>query len=178
MNDLKHISKFLSLVLRHKPQQLGVTMDDEGWVDVNELIEKYKVKKGYLNMQVLQQVVSTNDKQRFAFNYDKTKIRANQGHTLDIDLQLEQKEPPEILYHGTVEKFIAAIKETGLQKMQRQHVHLSKDLETAVKVGGRRGKPVILKVHTARMQEKGHAFYLSQNGVWLCDHVPVEYIEF
>lgn len=178
MNDLKHISKFLSLVLRHKPQELGVTMDDEGWVNVTELIEKYKVKKGYLNMQLLQQVVSTNDKQRFAFNYDKTKIRANQGHTLDIDLQLEQKEPPEILYHGTVEKFIAAIKETGLQKMQRQHVHLSKDLETAVKVGGRRGKPVILKVHTARMQENGHAFYLSQNGVWLCDHVPVEYIEF
>ncbi|MES2132150.1 MAG: RNA 2'-phosphotransferase [Bacteroidota bacterium] len=178
MNDLKHISKFLSLVLRHKPEEIGISMDSEGWVDVKELLEKCSAKKRYINLQLLQQIVNTNDKQRFTFNHDHTKIRANQGHTINIDLQLEQQEPPEILYHGTVEKFISAIKETGLQKMQRQHVHLSKDLETAVKVGSRRGKPVILKVHAAKMQETGHAFYLSQNGVWLCDHVPVEYIEF
>ena len=178
MNDLKHISKFLSLVLRHKPEVIGITMDDEGWVDVKELLEKCSAKKRYINLQLLQEVVNTNDKKRFAFNHDHTKIRANQGHTVEVDLKLEPVEPLEYLYHGTVAKFVDAIKEQGLQRMDRMHVHLSKDLETAVKVGSRRGKPVILKVKAAEMHRAGHAFYVSTNGVWLCEAVPAQYIEF
>lgn len=178
MNDLKHISKFLSLVLRHKPEEIGISMDSEGWVEVKELLEKCSAKKRYINLQILQQVVNTNDKQRFTFNHDHTRIRANQGHTVEIDLKLEPAEPLEYLYHGTVAGFIDNIKATGLQKMQRMHVHLSKDLETAIKVGSRRGKPVILKVKAAEMHRDGHLFYLSKNGVWLCDAVPPHYIEF
>lgn len=178
MNDLKHISKFLSLVLRHKPEVIGITMDDEGWVDVKELLEKCSAKKRYINLQLLQEVVNTNDKKRFAFNHDHTKIRASQGHTVEVDLKLEPVEPLEYLYHGTVAKFVDAIKEQGLQRMDRMHVHLSKDLETAVKVGSRRGKPVILKVKAAEMHRAGHAFYVSTNGVWLCEAVPAQYIEF
>ncbi len=178
MNDLKHISKFLSLVLRHKPEVIGISMDSEGWVDVNELLEKCSAKKRYIHLQLLQQVVNTNDKQRFAFNHDHTKIRASQGHTVEIDLKLEPTEPLEYLYHGTVAKFIDSIKASGLQPMERRHVHLSKDLETAIKVGSRRGKPVILKVKASEMHKDGHAFYVSANGVWLCEAVPTQYIEF
>lgn len=178
MNDLKHISKFLSLVLRHKPEVIGITMDEEGWVDVKELLEKCSAKKRYINLQLLQEVVNTNDKKRFAFNHDHTKIRASQGHTVEVDLKLEPVEPLEYLYHGTVAKFVDAIKEQGLQRMDRMHVHLSKDLETAVKVGSRRGKPVILKIKAAEMHRAGHAFYVSTNGVWLCEAVPAQYIEF
>lgn len=178
MNDLKHISKFLSLVLRHKPEVIGISMDSEGWVDVKELLEKCSAQKRYINLQLLQQIVNTNDKQRFAFNHDHTKIRASQGHTVEVDLKLEPTEPLEYLYHGTVAKFIDNIKETGLRPMERMHVHLSKDLETAVKVGSRRGKPVILKIKASEMNKDGHAFYVSANGVWLCEAVPAKYIEF
>lgn len=178
MNDLKHISKFLSLVLRHKPEEIGINMDSEGWVDVKELLEKCSAKKRYINLELLQQIVNTNDKQRFAFNHDHTRIRANQGHTIEIDLKLEPTEPLEYLYHGTVAKFIDGIKTSGLQKMERMHVHLSKDLETAIKVGSRRGKPVILKIRASEMYKDGYAFYISNNGVWLCEAVPAQYIEF
>lgn len=178
MKDLKHISKFLSLVLRHKPEEIGIQMDSNGWVDVDELIEKCAKRGKGFSFETLEEVVETNDKKRFAFNDDFSKIRANQGHTVEIDLELEPKEPLEFLYHGTVAKFIDSIKDGGLQKMQRQHVHMSKDLETAIKVGSRRGKPVILKIHAAEMYKDGHAFYQSKNGVWLCDEVPVKYIEF
>lgn len=178
MEDLKRISKFLSLVLRHKPEEIGLSMDSNGWVDVDELIEKCNRKQLKLNFETLEEVVITNDKQRFTFNDDYTKIRANQGHTVQVDLQFEPTKPFGFLYHGTVEKFLENIKQSGLQKMQRLHVHLSKDLETAVKVGSRRGKPVILKIDAPQMHEDGYAFYVSQNGVWLCDEVPVEYIEF
>jgi len=178
MKDLKHISKFLSLVLRHKPETIGISMDSEGWVDVKELLEKCSAKKQYINLQLLQQIVNTNDKQRFTFNHDHTKIRANQGHTVEVDLKLEPVEPLEFLYHGTVQKFIEDIKSGGLKSMERQHVHLSKDLETAVKVGSRRGKPVILTVNAKEMYKDGYAFYVSQNGVCLCDEVPVKYIQF
>lgn len=178
MNDLKHISKFLSLVLRHKPEEIGVNMDANGWVDVDELIEKCNLNKVNLDFETLEEVVIKDDKQRYTFNDDYTKIRANQGHTVDVDLEFETKEPLEFLYHGTVAKFIDAIKENGIKKIQRLHVHLSKDLDTAIKVGSRRGKPVILKIHALKMHQDGHAFYLSKNGVWLCDEVPAKYIEF
>ncbi len=178
MNDLKHISKFLSLVLRHKPEAIGIHMDSEGWVDVQELLVKCSAHKRYINLQLLQQVVNTNDKKRFAFNHDQTRIRANQGHTVEVDLMLEPSVPPAYLYHGTVARFLESIQASGLKKMERQHVHLSKDLETATKVGSRRGKPVILKVRAEDMHRDGHTFYLSNNGVWLCDAVPAGYIEF
>ncbi|MBL7910106.1 MAG: RNA 2'-phosphotransferase [Bacteroidia bacterium] len=178
MKDLKHISKFLSLVLRHKPEEIGIKMDVNGWVNVDELIEKCNARKQKLDFETLEEVVITNDKQRFAFNDEYTMIRANQGHTVNVDLQFEATQPLEYLYHGTVAKFVDEIKVNGLKRMQRLHVHLSKDLDTAIKVGSRRGKPVILKVHASKMYNDGLPFYLSKNGVWLCDEVPAKYIEF
>ena len=178
MKDLKNISKFLSLVLRHKPQEIGLLMDANGWVNVDELIEKCNKNKTSLDFETLEEIVITSDKQRFAFNDDYTKIRANQGHTVNVDLEFEVTRPIEFLYHGTVEKYIESIKSNGLQKMQRLHVHLSKDLETAIKVGSRRGKPIILKIYALKMHENGHEFFLSKNGVWLGNEVPAMYIEF
>jgi putative RNA 2'-phosphotransferase len=178
MKDLKNISKFLSLVLRHKQEEIGLNMDGNGWVSIDELIEKCKDNKVNLDFGILEEIVITNDKQRFGFNDEHTKIRANQGHTVNVDLEFEATKPTEFLYHGTVEKYMDGIKSNGLQKMQRLHVHLSKDIETATKVGSRRGKPIILKIHALKMFEKGYEFYLSKNGVWLCDHVPTEFIEF
>ncbi len=178
MKDLKHLSKFLSLVLRHKPEEIGITMDANGWVNVDELIEKCHSKGWQMTFETLDELVSTNDKQRFAFSDDYSFIRANQGHSVNVDLQLKPQDPLAFLYHGTVEKFVAAIRTHGLQKMQRQHVHLSKDVETAIKVGSRRGKPVILKVRAGDMHADGYSFFLSENGVWLCDQVPSKYIDF
>lgn len=178
MKDLKHISKFLSLVLRHKPEEIGISMDSNGWVNVDELIEKCASKGNKFDFATLEEVVETNDKKRFSFSDDLARIRANQGHSVEVDLEFEATAPLDYLYHGTVEKFLDSIKSTGLKKMSRLHVHLSKDLDTAVKVGSRRGKPVILKVRAAEMHKDGHTFYLSKNGVWLCDEVPANYIEF
>lgn len=177
MKTLKDISKFLSLILRHKPETIGVTMDPNGWVDVDELMEKSAAKGFKFDFETLEEVVFTNDKQRFTFSDDYTKIRANQGHSVNVDLEFEATEPTGYLYHGTVEKFLESIRANGLQKRSRLHVHLSKDLDTATKVGSRRGKPVILKIDAARMFRDGYPFYLSKNGVWLCDEVPVQYIE-
>lgn len=177
MKNLKDTSKFLSLILRHNPGKIGVAMDANGWVNVDELIEKSNRHQVKLDFPTLEEIVITNDKQRFAFNDDYTAIRANQGHSVNVDLEFEPTQPLEFLYHGTVEKFLPEILVSGLQKMSRLHVHLSKDLETAIKVGSRRGKPVILKIHSARMFADGHPFYLSGNGVWLSNGVPPEYIE-
>lgn len=178
MKELKHISKFLSLVLRHKPEQIGLTLDTSGWARVDELLEKMSSSGTPLDFATLQQVVHSNDKQRFAFNEDYTRIRANQGHTLQVNLEYKPQNPPALLFHGTVARFLEAIQTQGLQKMQRLHVHLSSDRNTALNVGGRRGKPVILKVDAARMYADGFTFYLSENGVWLCDEVPPQYIDF
>jgi len=164
----------MSLVLRHRPEKIGLKLDENGWADVQELITKMNI-----NLQELEYVVENNDKKRFAFNEDKTKIRANQGHSLKtVDLELKNIQPPNFLFHGTVGKFMSAIRDTGLLKMNRQHVHLSKDRETAIKVGSRRGKAIILSVRAGEMYEKGFEFYCSENGVWLTDHVPSEYIDF
>jgi putative RNA 2'-phosphotransferase len=178
MKTLKDISKFLSLVLRHKPETIGVNMDTNGWVVVDELIEKCGKKGMTFDFETLEEVVLTNDKQRFAFSDDYVRIRANQGHSVNVDLQFEPSEPGGYLFHGTVEKFLESIRAEGLQKRSRLHVHLSKDLETATKVGSRRGKPVILKIDADQMVKDGYAFYRSQNGVWLCDEVPAKYIQF
>ncbi len=173
MSKYKEISKFLSLVLRHKPETIGIKLDSNGWVDVDELISK--MQKG-ITKEILEEIVLTNDKQRFAFNEDKTKIRANQGHSLNIDLGLKESTPPDMLYHGTAERFIKSIMETGIKKNSRRHVHLSENTETAVSVGNRYGKPVLLKVDTKRMSVDGYKFYVSENNVWLTDSVPVKYI--
>ncbi len=173
------ISKFLSRVLRHDPKAIGITLDEAGWIQVDTLLQAMTAAGKPLSREVLQEVVRTNDKQRFSFSEDGTKIRANQGHSIkSINLGLSPVAPPELLYHGTVEKFLASIKQTGLQKRKRQHVHLSSNVETATRVGARRGDPVILQIQSSRMQTEGYTFFLSDNGVWLTDHVPPAFIVF
>ena len=174
----KPISKLMSLVLRHKPEHLGLTLDENGWVEVDKLLAAMKRSGKHVDRPLLEKVVRENDKQRFAFSDDKLRIRANQGHSVKVDVELEQKVPPAILLHGTVEKFLDLIRESGLKKMSRQHVHLSAELETANKVGSRRGKPVILEIDAEKMNQEGYVFFLSANGVWLTDHVPPRFIRF
>jgi len=171
-------SKILSLVLRHKPEVIGITLDKNGWVLVSDLICGMKNYGRPITMVELENIVATNDKKRFAFNDDHTKIRANQGHSVEIDLALTETTPPPILYHGTAQSSVESIKQSGLTKMKRQHVHLSADKETAIKVGSRHGKPVVLKINTAQMLVDGYKFYQAANGVWLTDKVPYEYISF
>ena len=175
---LTEISKFLSYVLRHKPEAIGITLDDQGWIGVDELLAAAARHGKAVTRELLDKVVATNDKQRFTFSPDGRSIRANQGHSLDVDLALEPVKPPELLYHGTVERFIASIREQGLIRGQRQHVHLSCDRETAARVGQRRGKPVVLIVESGRMHRAGHQFFRSANGVWLTDAVPSDYLRF
>jgi putative RNA 2'-phosphotransferase len=180
MNE-KHkngISKFLSLVLRHSPEKISLQLDENGWADVEELLLKSARHGQRFSKTELEEVVETNDKKRFSFNADNTRIRANQGHSIDVELDLSAAVPPEYLFHGTVSKFLGNIKIEGLRKMNRNHVHLSKDRETAEKVGSRRGEPIILTVSSGQMHLDGVLFYLSENGVWLTDNVPVKYIDF
>ncbi len=172
------ISKILSLLLRHNPEKAGITLDKNGWTDVGELIGKFSVKFFPIDLEMLTEVVEKDNKKRYSFNTDQTKIRANQGHSIPVDLGLEPVMPPEILFHGTVPRFIPSIRENGLRKGSRQYVHLSKDKETAVHVGIRRGKPVILEIQARAMASKGYTFYLSENKVWLTDFVPAEFIHF
>lgn len=172
--EMKKKSKFLSLLLRHRPEKVGLVLDQNGWANVPELLAKTNI-----SMSELLVIVAENDKNRFTFNEDQSKIRANQGHSLkQIDLELQSVEPPNFLFHGTVSKFMQPIRDRGLLKMNRQHVHLSKDRETAIKVGSRRGKPIILSVRASDMYQDGFEFYCSKNGVWLTDHVPTKYINF
>ncbi|MCQ9634399.1 RNA 2'-phosphotransferase [Chryseobacterium sp. WG23] len=178
MNEIekKKISKFLSLILRHQPESIGLQLDENGWAHIDELREKSAKRRIYFTHEELDEVVETNNKKRFAFNEDKTMIRASQGHSIDIDLALETRQPPDFLYHGTAEGNISSILDKGIEKRSRQHVHLSADKETATKVGMRHGKPVILTIRTGKMHEEGLFFYLSANGVWLTDFVEAKYI--
>jgi putative RNA 2'-phosphotransferase len=180
MNDkeIKITSKFLSLILRHQPEIIGLSLDENGWADTNTLLAQLTAHGHPVSKASLEKVVDTNDKKRFAFNEDHSRIRASQGHSVDVELNLQQQRPPEYLYHGTIGDFIDTIKAEGLQKMSRRHVHLSQEESTAKAVGGRRGKPVILSIRARQMQEAGFIFYLSENGVWLTDHVPAQYITF
>ena len=171
------ISKFLSLVLRHKPEEIGLALEDGGWVSVRKLIAACDAYGKKFTLSELQEVVATNDKKRFSFDEKGAKIRANQGHSVEVEIGFEEREPPEILYHGTAERNLGVIFAEGLKKMSRHHVHLSADTETARKVGARYGKPVILKVDTAKMRERGAKFYVSANGVWLADAVAAEFLE-
>lgn len=172
------ISKFLSYVLRHKPEAINLKLDENGWAHINDLLPKMDKEFKGISIDDIKIVVESNDKQRFTFNDDLTKIRANQGHSIGVDLELKSTTPPESLYHGTVEKSIQSIKSKGLVKGNRQHVHLSKDIETAINVGNRRGDAIILKVRAQEMFSKGYTFYLSKNEVWLSDFIPNEFIEF
>lgn len=179
MNTNKNIiklSKFLSLVLRHQPKVIGIELDENGWTNVQQLIQKMNNYGKTINLKTLKEVVENNDKKRFAFDERGTRIRANQGHSIQIDLGYTAQEPPEILYHGTATRFLTSIYQTGLQKRNRHHVHLSADLDTASKVGKRHGKLVILEVIAKQMRQAGHEFFISENGVWLTDHVPVQYL--
>ena len=172
---LNDTSKFIALVLRHKPEEIGISLDEHGWANVDELIAGI-AKTQPFDMAMLEEIVSSDDKQRYSFNEDKTLIRANQGHSIPVDVELEKKIPPEILYHGTGEKYVESIERQGLIPKSRLYVHLSADYETAVKVGSRHGKPVVYTVAAGEMQKDGYVFYQSVNGVWLTKTVPVEYL--
>lgn len=177
MKDLKKISIFISLILRHKPETIGISLDEHGWANTDELIKGINKTEGYkIDFDILEEIVHTDNKQRYSFNEDKTKIRANQGHSVNVDVELKEAEPPEQLFHGTGEKFVASIKKEGLIPKSRLYVHLSKDKETAEKVGARHGKPHIFFVHSGKMFREGYKFYLSENGVWLTKSVPPEFL--
>jgi len=171
------ISKFLSLVLRHSPETIGIELDENGWTDVETLIHRINGKGISINIDILKYVVDTNSKKRFAFNETFDKVRANQGHSVEVELGYESKQPPTILYHGTGERSVSEILLGGLQKMERHHVHLSADIETALKVGQRHGKAVIFEILAGQMHQDKFDFYVSDNGVWLTDHVPARFIK-
>ena len=172
------ISKLLSLVLRHKPAKIGVSLDAEGWIDVGILLQAMQKTGVCIDREFLEQLVEQNDKQRFRFSDDGLKIRANQGHSLPIELGLEPLEPPGILFHGTATRFLDSIRKQGLLPKGRQQVHLSPDERTAIEVGKRHGKAVVLQVPAGEMYQKGFRFYCSKNGVWLTDTVPSEFLIF
>ena len=172
---LERLSKFVSLILRHRPEVIGITLDEHGWANVDELIAGIGRTEEF-DMALLEEIVVTDEKQRYSFSTDKTLIRANQGHSIPVDVELEKKEPPEVLFHGTGEKSVASIKEKGLLPMERLYVHLSKDIEIARKVGKRHGKPVVFRVEAGQMHRDGYEFYQSVNGVWLTKEVPSKYL--
>ena len=174
--DLKDTSRYLSLILRHKPEVIGITLDEHGWANVDELIAGVS-KTHPIDMAVLEQIVSEDEKQRYSFNEDRTLIRANQGHSIPVDVELDEKIPPEILYHGTGEKYVNSIDKEGLIPKSRLYVHLSSNEETAYKVGQRHGKPVIYIVKSGEMYRDGYKFFRSVNNVWLTKNVPVQYLK-
>lgn len=174
--SLKDTGKFISLILRHKPEVIGITLDEHGWANVDELISGI-AKRQYFDMSMLEEIVATDSKQRYSFNEDKTLIRANQGHSIPVDVELEKAMPPEYLYHGTGEKYVSSIEVQGLMPQSRLYVHLSSDNNTAEKIGARHGKPVVYRISAGKMAEDGYAFYKSVNCVWLAKKVPIEYIK-
>lgn len=170
------LGRFLSLVLRHQPSAACLTLDEHGWADVEALLAGCGRAGKALSREDLERIVRENSKQRYSFNEDHTKIRANQGHSLSVDVELRSAKPPEILYHGTATRFLNAIRSQGLLPRSRQYVHLSGDQATAISVGARHGKAAVLVVDAAAMQRDGYTFYRSENGVWLCKAVPLRYL--
>lgn len=177
MGRFDRLSVFISLILRHNPDAAQITLDEHGWANVEELLKGIQNTGRTITMDILEEIVSTDAKQRYSFNQDKTLIRANQGHSIPVDVELKEQEPPEFLYHGTAARFLKGIEREGLKPMSRLYVHLSKDRETALKVGRRHGDPVVLRIHSGSMYQHGHSFYLSENGVWLTKMVDTPYIE-
>jgi len=181
--ELIGMSKFISMVLRHKPETIGINLDKEGWVDVSTFIDNaaiYQKDKGLvpLTRELLDEIVTTNEKQRFEYSDDGWSIRARQGHSVSVDLAYTPQIPPQYLYHGTATKFVSSIQVNGLDKRNRHHVHLSKDYATASQVGARHGTPHVLMIESGLMHQDGFVFYQTANLVWLVDAVPVEYIHF
>lgn len=170
-------SKFLSLILRHEPERVGLKLSEAGWVGVEELLRAVNRKGVSLTLGELKHIVATSDKKRFAFSENGERIRASQGHSVEIDLQYPPQTPPELLYHGTAARFLDGIRQNGLQKMQRHDVHLSAETKVTLQVGGRHGKPVLLTIRAGDMHRAGFVFRCSANGVWLVDHVPSHFIE-
>ncbi|MEO0917027.1 MAG: RNA 2'-phosphotransferase [Pseudomonadota bacterium] len=171
---LVKISKYLAKVLRHNPERIGLVLDAQGWAKVDDII---RLSSNMMTRSQIEEVVAQNDKKRYALSEDGQFIRANQGHSISVDLQLNPVTPPDILYHGTASKSLDGIRVGGLSKMARQHVHLSSDYDTAIKVGSRHGKPTVLSIYAGRMHVAGHEFFLAANGVWLTDLVPTDFIE-
>jgi putative RNA 2'-phosphotransferase len=171
-------SKFLSLILRHEPERVGLILGEAGWVGVDELLQAVNRHGLGLTLAQLKHVVATSDKKRFAFSEDGRRIRASQGHSVEVNLQYAPQTPPEILFHGTATRFIDGIRKDGLQRMQRHDVHLSAETKVTFQVGGRHGKPVLLTIRAGDMHRAGFVFRCSANGVWLVNHVPPEFIEF
>ena len=178
MNDknLKRTSKFLSLVLRHQPEKIGISLDEAGWTDVDALLRAMSRRGKRISRETLDYVVRTNDKKRFSFSDDGRQIRANQGHSIDVDLGYASAVPPDVLYHGTATRNLEPILAQGLVKGRRHHVHLSTDQATMLAVGKRHGEPVLLAVNAAQMHAEGHAFFVTGNEVWLTDHVPPRFL--
>ena len=171
-HDMISTGKFIALILRHNPSVVGIKLDEHGWAGADELVSKLGITKEFL-----EEIVRLDNKQRYAFNDDHTLIRANQGHSIDVDVELEKAVPPEILYHGTGEKFVPSIDETGLIPKSRLYVHLSTSYETAFSVGSRHGRSVVYMVESGRMSRDGCEFFLSKNGVWLTKRVGTEYLK-
>ncbi len=174
MNEIK-LCKFISLILRHQPEIIGIRLDEKGWANVDELINGIK-RKGYnINIEILNDIVRNNDKQWFTFNDDKTKIRANQGHSIDVDVELEELVPPDILYHGTSTRFKESIMKEGIKKQRRNYVHLSQNENIAIMVGKRHGTPFVIQINAKQMSEDGIKFYQSKNKVWLTEYIDPKY---
>jgi putative RNA 2'-phosphotransferase len=175
--ELISISKFLSLVLRHQPQRIGIVLDEAGWVDVEQLLVRCAASGRPITVEALSEVVASSDKKRFAFSDDRLRIRANQGHSVDVALGLPMSNPPDVLYHGTAARSVAGILKEGLQRRSRHHVHLSADVAVARTVGARHGSPVVLRVRARELADQGQTFWRSDNGVWLTDEVPASFLE-
>lgn len=176
MMNIEKLSKFISLILRHKPEEIGITLDEHGWAKIEDLINGINNSGRKIDMNVLEEIVRTDNKQRYSFNEDKTKIRANQGHSIPVSIEFKELEPPNTLYHGTAKKSLEGIKYQGIKSMNRLWVHLSKDTETAIQVGKRHGECFVLMIDANRMYKNGIKFYLSENGVWLTEYVDPKYI--
>ncbi|MDH5680969.1 MAG: RNA 2'-phosphotransferase [Spirochaetota bacterium] len=175
--DIVKLSKFLSFILRHKPESIGITLDEEGWAKVDEIIEKSASSGQSLSRELIAHVVKTNNKKRFLLSEDQRRIRANQGHSIDVNLKLEAKIPPDTLYHGTAEKYLDSILNSGIEKRNKQHFHLSGDSASASSVDQRHGRAIVLEILSSEKVIDGYSFYLSENGVWLTDFVAVRFIK-
>lgn len=174
-NDI-NLSRFISLILRHRPETIGITLDNEGWADTQKLLAGINASGRRIDMETLERIVRENNKQRYSFNSDKTKIRANQGHSIPVEVGMREAVPPDKLYHGTASRFLDSIKRDGIKKMSRLYVHLSRDAETAVTVGSRHGKPIVLVIDAKAMHADGYIFRLSDNGVWQSADIPWKYV--
>lgn len=174
--DLTKTSRFLSLILRHKPEEIGISLDEHGWANVNDLIHGMRVAGYPISRSILEEIVETDNKQRYSFDECKTRVRANQGHSIPVDVELKEAEPPEYLWHGTGKKYVNNIYDMGLIPKSRLYVHLSSDIETATSVGKRHGDVMVFRIDANKMHKDGFKFYLSKNGVWLVEHVPTKYL--